>query len=177
MKIFENSGIILTNFISLTTDELKEILEWRNNELVREQMFTNEEISLEQHLSFIDSLKNSQDKLYFKVQWKDKSIGVIDYYNINRTSAFGGFYLQPSLMGSAWGIYLEYIYLEYAFEFLQINELYGEILESNESSIKVHLFFHFSTYNVTDNIIYMKITKDIWCANKEKIKPLVKILK
>jgi UDP-4-amino-4,6-dideoxy-N-acetyl-beta-L-altrosamine N-acetyltransferase len=177
MSIFENNGIILTNFVSLTPDELKEILEWRNNESVRKQMFTNEEISLEQHLSFVNSLTDSQDKLYFKVQWKNQSIGVIDYYDINQTSAFWGFYLNPSLIGSAWGIYLEYIVLEYAFEILQLDELYCESLKSNSSVIKIHTFFHFITYNVNDNIVFMKITNDIWRANKEKIKPLVKILK
>ena len=168
--------IYFDNFTSLSVEEAKEVLEWRNNDLVRRQMFTNEIISLEKHLSFIESLKTSSDKLYFRIKWKNKSIGVLDYYDTIKGTKIMGLYLNPEFIGSAWGIYLEFIGLEYAFDFLNLKEIHCEIIESNESVLKIHNFFNFTTLNIVNNIVFMKIDKKTWIDTKVKIKPLIKIL-
>ena len=41
------------------------ILEWRNKIDIQKWMHTQNDISLEEHLDFIDSLKTIKDKLYF----------------------------------------------------------------------------------------------------------------
>ena len=163
------------NFTSLSFEDAKEVLEWRNHELVNKQMFTTDTITLENHLSFIESLKKSDNKLYFRVKWKNDSIGVIDYYDIKKDFAFWGLYLNPKFIGSAWGVYLEFLAVEYAFYTLNLEEIHCETLESNEAVLRIHVFFNFSKVNVQNNIINMKIDKQTWTDKKHMIKPLIKI--
>ena len=169
--------IYFDNFTSLSIEDAKEVLEWRNHELVRKQMFTSDTITFENHLRFIESLKQSNRKLYLRVRWKNDSIGVIDYYDVEDETAFWGLYLNPKFIGSAWGVYLEFIAIEYAFCALNLKELQCETLESNEAVLKIHSFFNFSTINVQNKIVIMKIDKKTWNDNKHKISPLIKILK
>ena len=44
------------------------ILEWRNKIRYTKWMHTQNDISLEEHLDFINSLKTIKDKLYFLVK-------------------------------------------------------------------------------------------------------------
>ena len=52
-------GTTLLNFINLSLDERKMILEWRNSPNIKKYMYTQDNISLENHLKFINTLKNS----------------------------------------------------------------------------------------------------------------------
>ena len=54
--------IVFKNFIFLNDIEKKDILELRNKEYVRENMINSEPISLENHIVFIESLKNKTGK-------------------------------------------------------------------------------------------------------------------
>ena len=72
--------IKLINFIDLIYDEKKMVLEWRNNQNIKKWMYTQDDINLESHLNFIDSLKNSKDKLYFLVK-KDNIYIIITLKN------------------------------------------------------------------------------------------------
>jgi len=71
--------IQLLNFIDLEQKEKEMILVWRNHPEIRKWMYNQDEIKLDEHLSFIDSLKARKDKLYFLVKKKDEFIGVIDF--------------------------------------------------------------------------------------------------
>ena len=86
------STISLINFIDLTLKEKKLILSWRNNPNIRKWMFTTETISLEQHLKFIETLKNSKDKQYFVVKDDNNYLEVIDFFNVTKTSLEMGLY-------------------------------------------------------------------------------------
>ncbi len=49
------NNIKLINFTDLSQDEKKMILEWRNRLDIKKRMYTQNDISLEYHLDFIDS--------------------------------------------------------------------------------------------------------------------------
>ena len=72
-------NIQLLNFIDLELEEKEMILKWRNHPDIRKWMYNQDEIKLEEHLNFIDSLKLRKDKLYFLVKKEDEFIGVIDF--------------------------------------------------------------------------------------------------
>ena len=71
--------IKLINFIDLSLEEKIMVLGWRNHPEIRKWMYNQDEIKLEEHLNFIDSLKLRKDKLYFLVKKEDEFIGVIDF--------------------------------------------------------------------------------------------------
>jgi len=76
-------SINLINFTDLTLDEKKMVLSWRNHPDIKQWMYNTNGITIENHLSFIETLKNSKDKQYFIVKKDNEYIGVIDFTNIN----------------------------------------------------------------------------------------------
>ena len=77
------NSIRLVNFTSLDIKEIKMIYNWRNNPKIAKYMI-NKSITWDEHLGFIDSLKNSQDKIYFLVYKDGLAIGVISFINISK---------------------------------------------------------------------------------------------
>ena len=72
--------IKLINFIDLSQEEKMMILEWRNKIDIQKWMHTQNDISLEEHLDFINSLKtipNMKDTFGVEVGFSDHTMGHI----------------------------------------------------------------------------------------------------
>ena len=134
------------------------VLRWRNHESIRKWMFTQEEISLENHLKYIDSLSNRVDRVYFLVKQNDKAIGVIDFTNIHNNQADIGLYAKPNLRGV--GKTLMKTIINYGFETLNLNRLISKVFETNKPAIKLYTTFGFEQVDKRDNILIMELTHD-----------------
>ena len=78
------------NFIDLNEKQIRLVLSWKNNPVIKKWMFTKDDISFEAHLDFIESLKTNNQKDYFLVKQKDEYLGVIDL-----NGSFLGIYANP----------------------------------------------------------------------------------
>lgn len=132
--ILENAKII--NFTELQLHEKEMILAWRNNDCIREWMYTTKKISLQNHLSFIESLKDKVDKKYFLVKKLGEYIGVINFTEITKKSCYFGIYGNPKLKGN--GKYLLQTVKQYVFLQLLIEKVYAEVLENNTRAITLY---------------------------------------
>lgn len=135
----------LINFIDLTLEEKKMVLEWRNHPSIKKWMYGSEDISLENHLEFIDSLKHNKNKLYFLVEYENSYIGVIDFYNIdyhNKITEFG-LYSNINCQIIGVGRVLEKISIDYIFNVLKLNILKLEVFSKNIKVINLHKKFKF----------------------------------
>jgi UDP-4-amino-4,6-dideoxy-N-acetyl-beta-L-altrosamine N-acetyltransferase len=139
----ESLKIELLNFTSLNLDEKKMVLEWRNHPNIRRWMFTQEEITLEDHFKYIESLQSKGDRAYFLVKRDSQAIGVIDFPNIDRkaTSTEFGIYADPQIKGV--GKFLMENIIKYAFEHLDVETLISEVFEENISAIKLYRRYNF----------------------------------
>ncbi|MFY4808225.1 UDP-4-amino-4,6-dideoxy-N-acetyl-beta-L-altrosamine N-acetyltransferase [Aliarcobacter butzleri] len=135
--------IKLINFIDLSFEEKKMILEWRNNPNIQKWMYTQDEISLENHLKFIDSLKISKDKLYFLVQKNNENIGVINFTNLTENNIYFGLYANPVTKILGVGRILEEISIDFAFNTLKIKKLKLEVFEDNIQVRNLHKKYKF----------------------------------
>ena len=79
----------IKNFLDLSLEEHKTILNWRNNKSISKWMI-KKQISLKEHLSFIENLKNS-NKRYFLLE----DIGVV-YFTIYKDFIEIGLYKNPN---------------------------------------------------------------------------------
>jgi len=139
------NNIKLLNFTSLDKKLLKMILSWRNDPFIKQWMFTTQNIKLEDHLRFVESLKKNSSKLYFLVQQNENYIGVIDFCDITPNSAIMGVYKNPQISGI--GKQLLDIIKNYAFEILEINTLYSEVFEKNTQALKLYKSFGFKVFS------------------------------
>ena len=158
-KVYESHGYRFINFIELSLDQKKMILEWRNHEKVRLMMVNKDPISLQSHLDYIRTLENRNDCFYWLVEGSDKSfVGVLDLLHVDLNSDMGelGFYLNPSEAGKGFEFMIECNYFVYGVlklgnnhvtvnsrnkEILLFNEYVGTSYEGSEV-IDGELFFY-----------------------------------
>ena len=136
------NNITLINFVDLTIEEKKMVLSWRNHPDIKRWMYTDSDISLENHLNFIDSLKDRKDKLYFLVKKDDEYIGVINFTDIKAESLEMGIYSKPSAKGLG-SILLKTI-IEYAFDTLKIKRIFAEVFSENSRAYNLYKKYGFN---------------------------------
>ncbi|HUH42992.1 MAG TPA: UDP-4-amino-4,6-dideoxy-N-acetyl-beta-L-altrosamine N-acetyltransferase [Sulfurimonas sp.] len=156
--------ILLVNFIDLTIEEKKLILSWRNHSDIKKWMYTTQAITLEEHLKFIDTLKNSKDKKYFVIKNKDIYLGVIDFYNITKNSVKIGLYKNPQVQNI--GKLLLDTLLQYSFDILKVDVVISEVFQSNEKAYKLYLSIGFKSFGskIINNkkVICMELKRENW---------------
>jgi len=136
----------LINFVDLMDVEKINVLRWRNHEAIRQWMYHSELISLDEHLSFIASLRQWEDKQYFMVRAQGHDLGVIDFVNIDfqQGSCDFGLYANPEIKIPHIGRQLISAAIAYAFKVLKLHALYLEVFGDNTRAIKLYQQFNFS---------------------------------
>jgi UDP-4-amino-4,6-dideoxy-N-acetyl-beta-L-altrosamine N-acetyltransferase len=132
----------LLDFITLDTQLLTMVLRWRNHSDIRRWMVNTEEILIDNHLQFVESLKGRSDKRYFLVQREDEYIGVIDFTDINQNSAEIGIYANPELRGI--GETLMNALIEYGFSTLKVTTLMASVFDDNKRAKYLYEKFDFT---------------------------------
>lgn len=154
--------IELLNFADLCLDDKKMVLKWRNHPSIKKWMFTQDEIGLTDHLSFIDSLKKRIDKVYFLVKKGSFPIGVIDFTGIDKKSAEFGIYANPDVKGV--GHLLMRALLDYAFNVLKVGTLKAKVFKENIPAIKLYKECGFTETNTkdtdNDNLMHMELKNE-----------------
>jgi UDP-4-amino-4,6-dideoxy-N-acetyl-beta-L-altrosamine N-acetyltransferase len=116
------------------------VLSWRNHPEVKKWMYNVEDISIENHLLFIDNLKTSKDKKYFLVQDSKYDIGVIDFTNIDSVAleCDFGLYANPFLKIQGTGKILQEACIRYAFDVLKMGKLRLDVFCDNTKAINLY---------------------------------------
>ena len=152
----EKISVELINFTDLSYNKKVEILSWRNHSSIRKWMFDKELISLENHIAYINSLKEKKDRVYFVVKQYGQAVGVIDFTNINLNNleAQIGLYAKPMLKGM--GSLLMQNILEYGFNKLKLKKLVATVFEDNLSAIRLYEKFNFKLIDKVDSLLIME---------------------
>ena len=146
-------NIKLLNFIDLELEEKEMILKWRNHTDIRKWMYNQDEITLDEHLSFIDSLKSRKDKLYFLLKKEDEFIGVIDFTQLaEEISVHMGIYSNPNIKGNG-KILLNKI-IDYSFNDLKVKKIFSEVFAENNKAHNLYKKFNFK--DISEKIVNNK---------------------
>lgn len=137
----------LLDFTTLDKELLTTVLAWRNHSDIRRWMLGSDEILMEEHLRFVESLKHRSDKRYFLVQRECDYIGVIDLTDITENSAEFGVYGDPHVRGV--GDTLMRALIDYAFETLNLEKLTANVFADNERAKHLYQKFDFTETNQT----------------------------
>ena len=128
--------------IQLTDAEL--ILEWRNTDAVRLNMYNHEKISLDSHMIWFKSMLSNDSCKYFIYERDNNPLGVLSFSDIDSKNrkAFWAFYSGATNVRGI-GSEMEQLALDYAFDSLNLNKLCCEVLDFNTSVINFHRKFGF----------------------------------
>lgn len=124
----------------LTEAERDLILPWRNAPEVRRQMYTQHEITPEEHRAWFERMNSDPcARWYLYRDANGEPTGVVYFTDIDpaQQSAFWGFYASPNAPAGT-GKRMEYLALENAFDYLDLKKLNCEVLTSNVPVINLH---------------------------------------
>lgn len=168
--------------INKCSDEQKKIIrDIRNLKSIRKSMFTDHEISLDEHMSWLEKLKIDKRQIVFVVLVDNVvsgivSVNTIDMLNLKSDWAF---YLVENVRGGL-GAVLEFNLINFVFDVLRLEKLNCEVIEKNDAVVKMHKKFSFNEEgfrreNIIKNqkrigIYLLGLTKSDWLRDREKIK-------
>ena len=149
-------------------------------------MYTDHVISLDEHLRWLEGLREDESRKVFVVFSSEKLVGLV---SLSRISAQHGtadwaYYLDPEEQGGGLGVQVEHALLEYAFNEVGLAKLNCEVLAINPKVVKLHQKFGFREEGVRrSNIVkdnerigvhLLGITAGEWSAEKPKFERIMK---
>lgn len=167
-------NLTFKNFVLLNEQEKKDILNLRNQDYIRENMVNSEIISLENHLSFIDSLRGNINKKYFAIFADNKLIGSVNF-TIDSKLSWGLYFADTidSIIKSA----SSYLFIDYIFKSFD-KTIYAFVKNENLRSLNFHKRFGFEIYKEDNIYTHLKLSDTTWqkAKNLEKLEPTRKYL-
>lgn len=122
----------------LQVTDLPTILRWRNHPDIRRFMFTQHEISLDEHRNWFDKASLDPRRSMLIVEDAKQAIGYVQFSKVEDGSVSDwGFYARPDAPKGT-GRRLGVIALNYAFGTLQLHKICGQAIASNKASIGFH---------------------------------------
>lgn len=122
----------------MTIDDLERVLCWRNSLDVRRFMFTQHEITLDEHIRWFNKVSKDPDKHLLIFEKDGVSQGFVNINELGGQVADWGFYTAPDSPKGT-GFQLGQAALSYAFDILELHKVCGQALEFNERSVRFHL--------------------------------------
>ena len=118
-----------------------QVLNIRNEKHVREWMYTQGTITTEEHLSWVEQLKNDQSQLYLIiVNDSTLPLGAVNIKKIDKTNknAELGFYKTQN--SNEKGLITKSLsaIINYSFNVLGLEKMYTQVFEGNLKSINIH---------------------------------------
>lgn len=181
MSTTNTRAIDLVPLTSLDIESQMKVRDIRNEEGLRDWMYTDHVIGVNEHLSWINRLKKDDTQIVFVVL--DEShvpLGVVSVTAIDRLhkSADWAYYLTSKSRGGL-GSALEYSFMNFVFDSLGIEKLNCEVIEGNDAVVKLHKRFFFQEEGFRRlNIVkkgqrlgvhFLGLTMDDWNAGKNAL--------
>jgi len=159
-------------------DEIKErVRQWRNKEEIRKYMLNQYIITKEEHLNWIESLKNRNDWKFWVVFVDEIPIGSVYLQNIdfkNLTSEWGFYIGEDDFKGKGLGKYILFKLLKFYFEEMKFEVLFTKVLSDNIAALNIYRKFKFKMIsdflNNQRKVEILKFTKKDWSKWKEMLK-------
>ncbi len=152
------------------------LLEWRNQKFVRDKMFNDKVIALNEHIEYI---KKHGNNILIGFN-NEKPFCVINFIYYDVSGIELGYYLiDNELIGSGFGAIMEFFSLCYIFEVeKKIPCVFCRTLESNSSVVNLHKRFGYSFVGkgITNSKTYIlqRICNKDWIKAKPSVEKLIK---
>ncbi|MDF5709872.1 MAG: UDP-4-amino-4,6-dideoxy-N-acetyl-beta-L-altrosamine N-acetyltransferase [Nostoc sp. S4] len=168
----------------LQESDLEQLLEWRNSDRIRANMYSDRIISMDEHRKWFENNSNNESTIYKIFEFQCRPVGVANVIQIDMCNqkCSWAFYLGDINVPRGSGAVMEFLFLEYIFEVLQIRKLCCEVFSFNISTIKLHKKFGFNEEGCLkqhilkngkyEDVIGMALFQNEWVMNKQKIETI-----
>lgn len=159
-------------------ESILKIRQIRNEDGVRKWMYTDHEIGVDEHLAWAERLRTDYKQIAFAVVDDLSSpLGLVSVNAIdNRHARADWAYYLTADARSGLGAALEYSFLNFVFDDLELAKLNCEVIEGNDAVVKLHKKFLFQEEGFRRSNIakgerrlgvhFLGLTKDDWLAQR-----------
>ena len=124
-------------------DDLDRLLTWRNHPEIRRYMYTQHEITWDEHLRWFLNKKDDPKNHLLIFELAQNPEGFVSFYEKKCAgTADWGFYIAPNAPNKI-GHLLGVTALSYAFKSIGVHKVCGQVLAYNEKSIRFHMSLGF----------------------------------
>lgn len=162
------------------SDDQERLLAWRNAPEVARYMYTDHQISREEHARWFAGLHDDKRRRYWIIESDTDPVGLVNLYDISERDrrCSWAFYLSPDVpRGAGIGSQVETAILVHVFETMRFNKLCCEVLASNTAVWNMHLKFGFAKEGLLrrqvwkagafEDVVVLGMTADDWREQKE----------
>jgi UDP-4-amino-4,6-dideoxy-N-acetyl-beta-L-altrosamine N-acetyltransferase len=147
--------------------DIQIVREWRNSTDVGNFMLSRTYISVEQQETWFEMIKDNKDYLFWIILSKSgEKLGVVSLNNINTQdgTAEPGLYIAlTKYRNSFYGLEAYYHILNYGFNELNLEKVWGTTISSNQAAVKMNTSFGFVVNDVLMNeMIVDEVHVDIY---------------
>jgi len=130
------------------------LVAWRNDPQIKALFVEEEPISLDSHLAWFDRVAKDASQRFYVIEALIKAgtqdtkldppilIGTTSLLHIdwrNRTAEYGRFLIGlPEYRGGGYGKEAEYLLMNYAFNHLNLNKVWGDVIVGNDVVLNLH---------------------------------------
>lgn len=159
--------------------DLEKLLQWRNSDRIRMNMYTDHIISMDEHISWFEKSQNQNVNVHLVFEVDKKPVGLVYFKDIDENNGRSnwGFYIgetnHPRGSGTALGV----LGLQYAFTKLNLRKVCGEAFAFNEASIKFHkklgfveegrLVKHILKHGAYKDIVLFAMFREVWVEKEQ----------
>lgn len=168
----------------MSDNDLPLVLQWRNSERVRANMYTDNIISIKEHQDWFARAKGDPKTKYFVFEYKGTPVGSVNIVQIDdkNSKCYWGFYLGELDAPKTSGPAMEFLALEYMFNTLKMRKVYCEVFVFNEPVIKLHKKFgfveegkfigHVLKNNIYEDVASLAIFKNAWDLLRQRLEKI-----
>ncbi len=143
------------NLALLTENDIEEVREWRNSKEVAEHMLSRIIISKEQQQNWYQKIKDDDSGIYWIIlskQGEKLGLASLTKINTNAKEAEPGLYIASEKHRSSFsGMEAYYLLLNHGFTVLQLDKVFGTVLSSNKTAVKMNNSFGYTTEKTLRN--------------------------
>ncbi|QDP73616.1 UDP-4-amino-4,6-dideoxy-N-acetyl-beta-L-altrosamine N-acetyltransferase [Legionella israelensis] len=159
----------------MTENDLLMVFNWRSHPDVRRFMYTNHEITFDEHLAWFEQESANKNRYLLIFENNNIPCGFVNFKLQDNNIADWGFYIAPDSPKGV-GILLGKTALNYAFVKIKLHKIMGQVLQTNTKSLSFHqkLGFlqegifreqHYDGFKYND-VIYFGLLKKEWIKNR-----------
>ena len=177
----EPKNIKLVQLIDINAESQLKVRDIRNEKAVRKWMYTEHAIELNEHLDWINRLKTDKKQIVFVIlNEKDEPLGSVSVNAMDQLDkkTDWSYHLTGSARGGL-GSAIEYAFIDFVFNNLDMQKLNCEVIEGNDPVVKLHKKFLFKDEGFRrSNIVkgekrigvrFLGLTKEDWIAGKNNV--------
>ena len=169
----------------LTRDDKPLLFAWRNSEQVKKFMYTDHEISVDEHEKWFQAALQDEKSVFQVFLNGADPVGLISATRIDLVngSCYWAFYLGAPATPKGTGAIMEYLALEHFFERLKMRKIMCEVFAFNAPVVRMHEKFGFVREAVFskhvlkrgqyEDVISLALFAEQWPQIKDKLSKIL----